>query len=126
MNREADPGAFGAALIFYRMAWIGASGTPNSCGPRFEDLLEALEAAREFNAERVSRRLQPCTHLVELAPRTHRKLNLGRYEESALFRVDPDAMMCQLVRGTPRRPLPANVRWVIVGLPDKTHSHFTC
>jgi hypothetical protein len=118
IKREADPGAFSAGSSLYRMAWIGASQTPNSCGPRFEDLVEALEAAREFNAERVFRGVQPCTHLVELAPRSHRKLNLGRYEESALFRVDPEAMTCQLVRGEPRRPLPVNVRWVITGLPE--------
>jgi hypothetical protein len=118
LNRDADPGAVGAASIFYRMAWIGASQTPNSCGPRFEDLVEALETAREFNAERVFRGLQPCTHLVELAPRRHRKLNLGLYEESALFRVDSEAMTCQLVRGKPRRPLPMNVRWAITGLSE--------
>ena len=101
MVADMDTGqsATGANRTIFRMAWIGASETPNSCGPRFNTLSEALDVIKDFNDERKARRLQPCKYILELARRTHQKLNLGPYEEAALFEVDLDTLAWRLVRG---------------------------
>jgi hypothetical protein len=102
--------------LLYRWAWIGASQTPNTGGPRFDTLLDALEAGESLNADRVGRGLQPCPYLVELG---RQRQQVGRFEITARFRVDLASLTYELVAGTPRGPLPSSSRWVMRGTPGQ-------
>jgi hypothetical protein len=74
-KEELTGGQPGFPAISYRLAYMGRDEVPNPCGPYFESVTAAQQAAPELNSTRAMRGQRPLDCIVRFRYREHP----GRY-----------------------------------------------